>query len=217
MKALILVDVQNDFMPGGSLAVHQGDAILPLLNDLVHYPFDVIVASKDWHPTNHGSFAQNHNKQPGDHIKLAGLDQVLWPVHCVQGTAGSEFAPGWDTTCVDKIFYKGTDPVIDSYSTFFDNGHQKSTGLETYLREQNIKDLYIAGLATDYCVKYSVIDALQLGFRTYVIADACKGVNLVAGDSKRALDVMVSIGAILLSFKDVKDSLQKKTNNPAAF
>jgi nicotinamidase/pyrazinamidase len=211
MKALLLVDVQNDFMPGGSLAVHQGDAIIPLLNNLVHYPFDLIVAAKDWHPEQHGSFAKNHNKNPGDHIKLAGLDQILWPAHCVQGTAGAEFAKGWDTTCINKVFYKGTDPLIDSYSTFFDNGHQKSTGLENYLREQGVTELYVAGLATDYCVKYSVMDALQLGFKLYVIVDACRGVNLVAGDSKRALDVMSNAGAKLLAFKDLSDQMTKKS------
>lgn len=203
MRALIVVDLQNDFMPGGSLAVQHADEVIPLINALVHYPFDSIVATKDWHPHDHASFAENHGKKVGEHINLAGIDQILWPVHCVQGTLGSEFAPGWDTTVIDKIFYKGTDPFIDSYSTFFDNGHQKSTGLEVYLREKGATSLYIAGLATDFCVKYSVLDALKLGFSCSVIVDACRGVNLDSYDSTRALAVMQSAGATLLSFKDV--------------
>jgi nicotinamidase/pyrazinamidase len=209
VRALLIVDIQNDFLPGGALAVKEGDAILPIINEIIHYPFDLIVATKDWHPPDHGSFANNHEgKQPGDHINLGGLDQILWPSHCVQGTWGSEFAPGWDSTLVDKIIYKGTDPLIDSYSTFYDNGHRKSTGLEYYLREKGIKDIFIAGIATDYCVKYSTLDALQLGFHPYVIVDACRGVNLDPRDSEKALAVMRKGGAVLLSFKDLKDFLE---------
>lgn len=210
MKALLLVDIQNDFLPGGALAVHQGDEIIPIINEIIHYPFDLVIATKDWHPSDHGSFAVNHGKKPGEHIKLAGLDQILWSVHCVQGTLGSEFAPGWDLTCVDKVIYKGTDPLIDSYSTFFDNGHRKSTGLEIYLRDKGIKDLVIAGLATDYCVKYSVLDALQLGFKPFVVADACRGVNLNPEDSKEALLLMSRGGATILSVKDLKDLMEEE-------
>ncbi|MDP1881216.1 MAG: isochorismatase family protein, partial [Parachlamydiaceae bacterium] len=108
MKALLLVDIQNDFIPGGALAVSQGDKIIPIINEMIHEPFDLIVATKDWHPYNHGSFASNHGKQVGEHIQLAGIDQILWPAHCVQGTWGAEFAQGWDTTCIDKMIYKGT-------------------------------------------------------------------------------------------------------------
>jgi nicotinamidase/pyrazinamidase len=209
VKALILVDLQNDFMPGGALAVKTGDEIIPLINAIIHYPFDLIIATKDWHPPEHGSFANNHEgKVPGDHINLGGLDQVLWPIHCVQGTKGAEFAAGWDTTEVDKVVYKGTDPLIDSYSTFYDNGHRKSTGLENYLREKGVKDIFIAGLTTDYCVKYSVLDALQLGFRPYVILDACRGVNLNAKDSERSVAIMREGGAIILSVKDLRDLLE---------
>ncbi|WP_068466754.1 bifunctional nicotinamidase/pyrazinamidase [Candidatus Protochlamydia phocaeensis] len=211
-KALLIVDVQNDFLPGGNLAVKQGNEIIPLINALVHYPFDLIIATKDWHPSDHGSFAANHGKRTGEHVKLAGIDQILWPTHCVQGTRGAEFAPGWDTTCINKVIYKGTDPSIDSYSTFFDNGHLKSTGLETYLREQSIKDLYFAGLATDYCVKYSVLDALKLGFNPYVIADACRGVNLQPQDSQQALQLMQRAGAVLVSFKDLEGVMKEKEN-----
>lgn len=208
MKALILVDLQNDFMPGGALAVKEGNQIIPLINEMIHYPFCLVVATKDWHPSDHGSFAINHGKQPGEHINLAGLDQILWPVHCIQETQGAEFAAGWDTTEIDRIVYKGTNALIDSYSTFFDNGHRKSTGLESYLREKGIKEIFIVGLATDYCVKYSVMDALQLGFRPYVIVDACRGVNLDPNDSKKALQIMHQGGANLISFNDLKHLME---------
>lgn len=213
MKALLIVDVQKDFLPGGALAVHAGDEIVPIINKLVHLPFDLIVATKDWHPANHKSFANNHQKKPGEHIQLAGIDQILWPAHCIQGTEGSEFAPGWDTTCIDKVIYKGTDPTIDSYSTFFDNEHLKKTGLEIYLKEKGINEIYIAGLATDYCVKYSAMDALQLGFTTHVIVDACRGVNLKQDDSKEALQLMQRAGAHLTTVGDLSYLLSKSTNH----
>lgn len=209
-KALLIVDVQNDFLPGGALAVNEGDRIIPLINDLVTYPFDVIVATKDWHPANHGSFAETHQKIVGEHVVLGGIDQILWPTHCVQGGRGSEFAAGWDTTQIDKVIYKGIDPNIDSYSIFFDNGYRRSTGLENYLLEKGIKDLYIVGLATDYCVKYTVLDALRMGFRPYVIVDACRGVNLDPADTQRALEAMRIAGATLIYFKDVKDVMSQK-------
>ena len=209
LKALILIDLQNDFLPGGAFAVSEGDTIIPLVNALAHYPFDLIVASKDWHPTSHGSFASNHEgKKVGDHLPLGGLDQILWPDHCVQGTWGAEFAPGWDTTQVDKVIHKGTDPLIDSYSAFFDNGHRKSTGLENYLREKGITEVYIAGLTTEYCITYSVLDALELGFHPYVILDACRGINLQPNDAKNAINTMRRAGAVLLSIKDVPNLLE---------
>lgn len=211
MKALLLIDLQNDFLPGGALPVKNGDSILPIINEMVHYPFDLIIASKDWHPSDHGSFTNNHEgKKTGDQINLGGLDQVLWPSHAVQGTSGAEFAPGWDTTEIDKIIYKGTDPLIDSYSAFYDNGHRKSTELETYLREKNVKEIFVAGLATDYCVKHSVLDALELGFRPYVIMEACRGVNLKPHDSSNAFALMQAGGATLISFSDLKDLLVEK-------
>ncbi len=206
MKALLIVDMQNDFVPGGSLPVVEGDRILPLIDEMVHYPFDLILATKDWHPSDHVSFASNHSgKKPGDEIAIGGLNQTLWPVHCEQGSWGAEFVSGWDTTCVDKVFYKGTNPFIDSYSAFFDNGHYQATGLEFYLRDKGVNTLFFAGLATDYCVKFSVLDALQLGFQSYVIVDACKGVNLQPNDSEQALEYMQKGGAILLSIKDLKE------------
>lgn len=208
-KTLLLVDIQNDFLPGGNLPVNEGDKILPLINALVNAPFDLIVATKDWHPSSHGSFADNHGLKPGKHVNLDGIDQILWPRHCVQGTWGAEFGPGWDTTKIDKVIYKGTDSQIDSYSTFYDNAHLRSTGLENFLHEKGAKKLYIAGLATDYCVKYSVLDAIQLGFEPYVIVEACRGVNLQPDDSKKALETMQKAGAKLVSISDVLNDFQK--------
>lgn len=212
MRALLLVDIQNDFLPGGSLPVKSGNHIVPIINEIIHYPFDVIVATKDWHPSDHASFASNHEgKKSGDHINLGGIDQILWPPHCVQGSLGAEFAPGWDTTEIDKIIYKGTDPFIDSYSAFYDNGHRKLTSLESYLREKGVNEIFIAGLTTDYCVKYSALDALKLGFHLYVIVDACQGINLNSDDSAKALALMREGGAILLSFKDLKGLLEAQS------
>lgn len=204
MKALILVDLQNDFLPGGALAVKKGNEILPIVNKLLNEKFDLIVASKDWHPEDHGSFAVVHQKKPGDIIDLHGLKQILWPVHCVQGSHGAEFASGWDIGKIEKIFLKGSDKDIDSYSTFFDNGHRKSTGLDVYLREKNIDEVYFAGLATDYCVKFSALDALDLGYKTYIIADACRGVNLQEEDSNMALKEMEEAGAKIIFSNQIK-------------
>ncbi len=202
MSALILVDLQNDFLPGGALPVNDGDSVIPLANRLLNHPFTVKVASKDWHPYDHGSFAINHDKQPGDNTILGGIEQVLWPVHCVQGTQGAEFAKDLEHEKIEKVFFKGTDKEIDSYSTFFDNNFLRSTGLDKYLHEKNIKKVYIAGLATDYCVLYSVLDATQLGFETYVIVDACKGIDLKPGNVVKSLEAMHLSGAHLITLDE---------------
>src|ERR1700733_2991807 len=194
-KAFLVVDIQNDFLPGGSLAVHEGNHVIPLINQLVKKDFDIIVASKDWHPSDHSSFAENHGKKPGEKIQLKGLEQILWPVHCVQDTIGAEFASDLDISQFEKIFFKGTDRDIDSYSAFFDNGFLKSTCLGEYLKSKKVTDIYIAGLTTDYCVKFSVLDAIQLGFKVHVILDACRAVNLKLGDSEKAVDEMEEAGA----------------------
>ena len=200
---LILVDLQNDFLPGGALPVPHGDEVIPLADEL-QQRFDLVVATKDWHPPDHGSFAANHKgKKPGDRIILDGLEQILWPVHCVQNTQGAEFAAAFDTSRVARVFHKGTDPMIDSYSTFFDNAHRRHTGLAHYLEKRGIKDIYLMGLAFDYCVKYSTLDARHLGFNTYVIVDGCRGIELEPGDSSRALDEMERAGAILLKSGDI--------------
>ncbi len=201
--ALLLVDLQNDFLPGGALAVPQGDEVIPIANRLSQR-FDLVIATQDWHPADHGSFAANHPaKRPGDRVKLAGLDQVLWPTHCVQGTRGAEFSPQLDTAKVARVFRKGTDPSLDSYSAIYDNARRKSTGLDAYLRERGVTDVYLAGLATDYCVKYTAEDALNLGFHVHVIADACRGVDLRAGDSQQALDDLRRIGVRVVNSGEV--------------
>ena len=205
MNALILVDLQNDFLPGGALAVPHGDEIIPIANELQR-KFALVLATKDWHPPDHSSFATNHpGKKPGDRIILDGIEQILWPVHCVQNTQGAEFAPSFDTSRIAQIFHKGIDPKIDSYSTFFDNAHRRHTGLAHYLEELGIKDIYLMGLALDYCVKYSTLDARQLGLNTHVIVDGCRGIELAPGDIDRALDEMERVGAVLLQSSDLRD------------
>ncbi len=203
MNALIIVDLQNDFLPGGALPVSHGDEVIPLANEL-QQRFDLVVATKDWHPPDHGSFAANHpDKKLGDRIMLDGMEQILWPVHCVQNTHGAEFASSFDTSRVAHIFHKGIDPMIDSYSTFFDNAHRRHTGLAHYLEKRGIKDIYLMGLALDYCVKYSTLDARQLGLNTHVIVDGCRGIELEPGDIDRALDEMKQADAVLLKSTDL--------------
>jgi nicotinamidase/pyrazinamidase len=198
MKALLVVDMQNDFVPGGALAVPGGDQILPSVNRLQSL-FELVVATQDWHPANHGSFAANHpRKRPGDVVDLNGLSQILWPVHCVQGTPGAAFVPGLETSRIAQVFQKGTDPGTDSYSGFFDNAHRKSTGLGDYLKARRITEIFIAGLATDYCVRFTAFDGLALGFKTHVIADACRGVNLLPGDVDKALADMRTAGVFVI-------------------
>ena len=190
MKALIIVDVQNDFCPGGALPVPEGDAVVPVINR-VQPGYDLVVATQDWHPANHGSFAANHpGRAVGDQIVLAGLPQTLWPVHCVQNTPGAAFHPGLNLNRIARVFRKGTDQAIDSYSGFFDNGHRAATGLADFLRDRGVEEVHVCGLATDYCVKYTALDAVELGFRTALLADACRGVELHPGDVQRAIEEM---------------------------
>jgi nicotinamidase/pyrazinamidase len=193
-SALIIVDLQNDFMPGGPLAVAGGDEIIPLVNQLQRH-FDLVVATQDWHPANHGSFAVNHpGRQVFESASLAGLPQVLWPSHCVEGTRGAELVRGLETRRIDEVFRKGTDPAIASYSGFFDNGHRTATGRGDYLKRQGVDDVYVVGVATDYCVKFTALDARQFGFETHLIEDACRGVNLKPNDVDRALAEMREAG-----------------------
>ncbi len=205
MTALIVVDLQNDFLPGGALGVKDGDQVLPIIDHVLNHPFDVIIASMDWHPSDHGSFAVSHGRKVNEVIDLFGLPQILWPVHCVQNTKGAELSPNWNQSRVKKIFHKGTDKNIDSYSAFFDNGHRKSTGLHDYLQSKGVNDLYIAGLATEYCVKYSVLDALNLGYHVYVVMDACKPINLKPDDEEKAMQEMLQAGANIIYSNELEN------------
>lgn len=209
-RALILVDIQNDFVPGGALPTQHGDEVVPVVNR-IQPRFDLVVATQDWHPRDHGSFASNHpGRKPGEVIDLHGLPQVLWPDHCVQGSEGAELHPALDRARIDRIVRKGTDPAIDSYSTFFDNGRRKSTGLETYLREHGVTDVWIAGLATDYCVLWSARDAVDLGFKTHVLRDACRGVELQPGDIERAFAEMERVGVEVVTSDEVDVSSRRR-------
>lgn len=203
MKALILVDLQYDFCPGGALAVEEGDQVIPIANALLDQ-FELVVATQDWHPANHGSFAANHPwRKPGQVIDLNGLPQVLWTIHCVQGSFGADLVDELDKEKITKVFVKGTDPEIDSYSGFYDNGHRKSTGMGEWLKEQGVTDVYVLGLATDYCVKFTALDAVDLGFETHLIQDACRGVELKPGDIAKALQEMQEKGVKMIDSQDL--------------
>lgn len=195
MEALLLVDIQNDFMPFGALPVPGGDAVVAVANQLMPR-FQLVVASQDWHPADHGSFASNHpGRAVGETVELGGLPQVLWPDHCVQETPGASFHSALDVAGIHHVVRKGTDPAIDSYSAFFDNGHRKDTGLAAYLRSRGVDRLVVMGLATDYCVKASVLDALASGFAVQVVSDGCRAVELAEGDAERAFREMSEAGA----------------------
>ncbi len=177
MKTLIIIDIQNDFIPGGSLEVPGGDKIIPVINRLQE-KFELVIATQDWHPENHMSFASNHQgKKPFDTIEWKGLDQILWPDHCVQNSPGAEFHPELDARKIEAIFRKGMDKNIDSYSGFYDNGHEKNTGLAGYLRERNAGELFFCGLAADVCVNFSILDALKEGFSVTLIEDATSPID----------------------------------------
>lgn len=194
MKALILVDIQNDFLPGGTLAVPGGDEIVSLANDLME-KFEIVVATQDWHPPNHGSFASNHpGKAVFESIELDGLLQTLWPVHCVWDTPGAEFAPGLDLGRITRVFQKGTRPEVDSYSGFHDNGRRHRTGMAEWLKEQGVRHLTVCGLATDYCVKFTALDAVNEGFQVTLALAASRGVDLTAGDVDKAVEEMRGAG-----------------------
>lgn len=203
MKALIVVDIQNDFLHGGALEVKGGDQIISIINKLME-KFDLVIATQDWHPPNHKSFASQHaGRNPGDMIKLNNLDQMLWPAHCIQETTGAAFAEELDLSKIKKVFVKGIDPEIDSYSGFFDNGHLRSTGLGDYLRDTMVQEVFIVGLATDYCVKYTALDSIAEGFKTFVVADATKAVNLKPNDYGDALAEMQRAGVIIMSSEEL--------------
>lgn len=201
MKTLIVIDVQNDFMPGGSLAIPAGDKIVPIINR-IQDKFDLIVAAQDWHPRDHVSFASNHSgKKPFDQIEIHGQLQTLWPDHCIQGTTGSLFHPKLQTQSWEAIFRKGTDREIDSYSAFYDNGHLKSTGLAGYLREKGASQIYFCGLAADICVYYSLYDALKEGFTCFFIEDASQPMDVTGFEAIR--NRMISLGVQIVSSENI--------------
>jgi nicotinamidase/pyrazinamidase len=194
MKALILVDLQNDFVAPGALPVPDGRAVVEVANRVMT-EFDLVVATQDWHPSDHLSFASQHpGMQVGELFKLGGLQQVAWPDHCVQGTEGAELIKELHQSCIDHVIRKGTDRTIDSYSGFFDNGHQQATGLEDYLRANGVNELCILGLATDYCVRFTALDARQLGYPTQLLLAGCRGVELNPGDIAAAIAEMQAAG-----------------------
>lgn len=199
MKALILVDIQKDFCKNGALEVKNADEIITVANAWIkRFSNDLVIATKDWHPASHKSFALNSNTTIGELGFLNGLPQIWWPIHCIENSLGASFHEELLTDYIDKVIYKGTDENIDSYSAFFDNGRKKETELDSFLKENNIDELYILGLATDYCVKYTVLDALSLGYRVNVIESGCKGVNLSKNDSLIALNEMRKKGATII-------------------
>ena len=196
MQALLLVDIQNDFLPGGALAVPDGDQVVPVANRRMSR-YELVIATQDWHPEDHQSFASQHpGKGVGEVVQLGNLDQILWPDHCVQGTPGARFAPTLNTDGIDRVFQKGTDRAIDSYSGFFDNARGKATGLADYLRGQGVDEIHVMGLATEYCVKFTALDAVDLGFRTLLLPDGIRGVELNDGDVARAMQEMKAAGVL---------------------
>jgi nicotinamidase/pyrazinamidase len=197
MKAFILVDIQNDFLPGGALAVPHGDEVVPVANRLMP-DYELVVATLDWHPADHQSFASQHDGHSvGEVIRVDGLDQILWPDHCVQGTPGAEFAASLNIDRIDHVIHKGTDRWIDSYSGFFDNGHRKATGLADYLKGRGVAAVDVMGLATDYCVKFTALDAVELGFEVRLIVEGVRGVELKPGDCEAAIAEMHSSGVTI--------------------
>lgn len=203
MKALILVDIQNDFLPGGALAVPDGDQVIPVANKVMNY-FPLVAALQDWHPASHKSFASNHSrKEPFDTITLNGLEQILWPDHCVQRTEGAEYSAKLDSHKAEVIFRKGINPEIDSYSGFYDNGYQKATGLTSYLKGKNVRDVYILGLAGDFCVYFTAMDALKEKFRAHLIVDGIRSID--KDDFSEKLGIFCADGGRVLQSDDLEN------------
>lgn len=204
MKALLIIDVQNDFCEGGSLAVADSLKIIPVVNNLIkkfEQEGDFVIATKDWHPACHKSFASVSKTNVGELGTLNGLPQVWWPDHCVENTKGSEFYP--ELLPIINVVYKGNDPEVDSYSGFYDNNKVHKTELNRILKEKNIDTLYILGLATDYCVKFTTLDALSLGYKVFLVADGCRGVNINPDDSEKAMEEMKNAGAVIINSSEI--------------
>ncbi len=200
--AFLMIDIQNDFCPGGTLAVADGDGIVPLVNRLQER-FSVRVLTQDWHPADHSSFASNHEQAEAYSLsQMAYGDQVLWPDHCIQGTLGADFHPDLNTDKVDAVVRKGYRPEIDSYSGFFENDRKTKTGLAGYLRDREIKHLVLAGLATDFCVHYTAVDGANLGFQVTLLDDACRAIDL-HGSLRAALQAMATCGVVVSTSSEI--------------
>ena len=198
-RALLIVDVQNDFIPGGALAVSGGHEIIPVINTLSP-AFELVFATRDFHPADHVSFASNHpGRAVGDVVDVDGQEQVLWPDHCVAGTPGSELHEDLDTSYVDRIVTKGTRRDVDSYSAFFDNNHESATALAGHLRDSNTREIVLCGLALDYCVRYTAFDALAEGYKVTLVADATRAVNLDPADGERTLLELAAAGVRIVN------------------
>lgn len=202
MKTLLIVDLQNDFVEGGALPVEGGRAIVPLINTLIP-AFDTVVASLDYHPEGHVSFAESHGKNVGDTVEAEGVTQILWPTHCVAGSFGSELVEELDSEKVDKFILKGTEVNVDSYSALYNNNRSSETGLIDYLKEVGTDELYVCGLAADYCVLFSVLDALSEGFDVSLITDATPAINVNPHDGAEAVEKMRQAGAHIISSEEV--------------
>ncbi len=197
-RALIIVDVQNDFCPGGALAVEQGDRIIPVINQVAPR-FDVVVATRDWHPADHVSFASSHEgKEEGETVQVGDLEQVLWPDHCVQDTAGARLHASLDLRPVNLILHKGTRRELDSYSGFLETDHRTSTGLAGYLRELGVSQVTVCGLATDYCVLFTALDSVDAGFSTRLLTDATRAIDVPEGNLEKAKTRMKEAGITFL-------------------
>lgn len=209
MKTLIIIDVQNDFIPGGSLEIANGDRIIPVINELQEQ-FDLVVATQDWHPQEHMSFASNHSdKKPFEKAVVQGMEETLWPNHCVQGTRGAELHPELQTNRIAAIFRKGMDPKVDSYSGFYDNHHKISTGLSGYLREKGVTKIHFCGLAADICVYYTIKDAISEGFSAILIEDASQPLNMKDFESIKKWLIAKGV-----KIKNSQDILKKKKDGP---
>ncbi len=188
--ALIVVDVQNDFCPGGALAVPDGDAVVPVINRIMR-AFPVVVATQDWHPDGHISFASRHvGREPFQVVQIEGTEQVLWPDHCVEGTPGADLHPDLDATALRVVLRKGTNPEVDSYSAFVENDRMTTTGLAGLLRELGVQRVFLGGLATDVCVRATALDGRRAGFQVILLEDACRAVDVPPGNLEKALEEM---------------------------
>jgi len=209
MEALLLIDIQEDFLPTGALPVSQGDEIIPVVNNLQQY-FDLIVATQDWHPEGHISFASTHQgKQPGDVIYTGNMEQRLWPRHCVQGSPGAEFAKNLRKEKITTVIRKGIDPMVDSYSGFYDNQHKRSTGLHDLLLSKQVNTIYLAGLAADVCVLYTALDAVEHGYNTFFIEDAAKAAGGEEG-FRNSVNAMINKGIHIINSKKLIEEREKK-------